>query len=178
MRTSATRFFLFLNLLALTACATLRDPFLEIHPKMNQDEVRERLGDPTDRRFKEGHEEWIYIKEDYNSRTSRHKVVIFEDRKVVGLDDDQIANQRNHEIEVAKAGATQIQVGIGKSGYRPSYFCSQKNIFGEYAEGGGCNPFGCWPPGGVCTPLGCSELEKCTTPNCPGKIESFKCLNR
>lgn len=54
--------------------------------------------------------------------------------------------------------------------------CAHSNVYGEYAEGGGCNVYGCWPLGGSCTVFGCSTLGECTATKCPNKIKSFQCI--
>lgn len=54
--------------------------------------------------------------------------------------------------------------------------CAHSNVYGEYAEGGGCNVFGCWPTGGSCTVFGCSLAGQCTAMKCPNPIKSFQCI--
>lgn len=61
---------------------------------------------------------------------------------------------------------------------RPIPVCRHTNIFGKYAEGGGCNTFGCWPPGGSCNAFGCSATSSCGAISCQDKINSFVCSDR
>ena len=53
--------------------------------------------------------------------------------------------------------------------------CVEKNAYGAYVDGGGCNRFGCWPAGGSCNQYGCSMSGACTSDGCTAKIDSFKC---
>lgn len=59
---------------------------------------------------------------------------------------------------------------------KESLACEHWNVYGDYAEGGGCNLYGCWPPGGSCNIWGCSAHKECTATGCPNKIKSFKCI--
>jgi hypothetical protein len=96
--------------------------------------------------------------------------------------DDELAKQRQHEIQKAKAGATQIQIGsTSVSGFSASAYpafkpdCREWNAFGHYPTGGGCNAFGCWPAGGSCSAFGCSLSGDCGAVSCPQKYHHLDC---
>jgi len=53
--------------------------------------------------------------------------------------------------------------------------CAGWSAFGNYVDGGGCNPFGCWAPGGSCNPFGCAKYGQCSAVSCPSKVPSYQC---
>lgn len=77
---------------------------------------------------------------------------------------------------MAKSMSNSQGVCICSGGDAPVNFsCSDSNVFGKFAKGGGCNTFGCYPPGGSCNTFGCTKSGECNVFDCPQKIKSFKC---
>ncbi len=159
--------------LVLTACAHSPKKFQLIKPGMTKGQVVQILGQPEDRSFSQGREEWSYTMGGFGDEP-KVKTVIFTKDVVHELKTDEAATQRRHELERARAGAPQIQVNAGANGGQP-WNCSQWNAHGHYPSGGGCNIYGCWPPGGTCTVFGCSFTSECGAVHCPNKYKSLNC---
>ena len=168
-------FKVFIAVLVVAGCAHMQDQFMQVHPGMDQATVTQILGAPEDRAFSNHRESWIYSY--FSLGSNGVKIIDFENGKVVGLHEDELAQQRNHEIQRAEAGATKIQIGTTPhygNGYHSFHRpCDQWNAFGHFPTGGGCNAFGCWPAGGNCSPFGCSLSGECGAVNCPDKVGKY-----
>jgi hypothetical protein len=165
----------------IMSCSHMSDKFMQVKVGMDQATVQQMLGAPDNRAFSNNKESWLYPYFDWKEGNVV-KIVEFENGKVTGLHDDEIAKQRQHEIQKAKAGATQIQLGsTSVSGFSASPYpafkpdCREWNAFGHYPTGGGCNAFGCWPAGGSCSAFGCSLSGDCGAVSCPQKYHHLDC---
>jgi hypothetical protein len=155
--------FYILALLVLVHCAS--NPArkaLQIQPGMTKQEVAEIAGEPTDRTFVGTGERWVF-----QGEGTERKVVLFRGGKVVSLESETVGAANSPET--GKTSATEH----GKVGLP----CVDKNQFGSFAEGGGCNMYGCYPPGGYCNSFGCSAQGNCTNKKCPKPIESYHCID-
>lgn len=161
---------LFAVSLVLWGCAHTSDKFMQIKVGMDQATVQQILGAPENRALSHQKENWSYSYFDWKEGNVV-KIVEFENGKVVSLHDDEVAKQRQHELQKAKAGAPQIQLGPNQRR------CDQSNSYGRFPTGGGCNAYGCWPQGGSCSILGCSLTGECTAFYCPDKVTRFECSN-
>lgn len=157
-----------LFVLLLGACASnpYRDA-MKIQPGMSKDEVTALAGPPLDRAFVGSQERWVYGKEEGD--TAR-KVIVFRNGKVVSLESEVEAGTG------AGASANANKGVIPATGPIPDLPCSDRNNFGSFAEGGGCNMYGCFPPGGYCNSFGCSAHGVCTVKKCPRAIETYRCV--
>lgn len=150
---------------AVGCASTPSKQTMKIEPGMSKDEVIAIAGQPFDRSFVGKQERWIYGTDE--SGTSR-KVVTFRAGKVVGLD--------NETVPASGATSTPSAPVIPANGPIPDLPCADKNQFGSFAEGGGCNMYGCYPPGGYCNTWGCSAQGVCTVKKCPRPIETYRCV--
>ena len=158
------------------SCAHMQDKFLQVRPGMSAAEVTQLLGQPDDRSFANGEEQWTYQSMNYVTSEFTVKLITMKDGKVTSLGNDAVAEQRLHEVEVAKAGATRVNINNGSAGgFGYPLACSHTNAFGRYPPGGGCNAFGCWPAGGQCNAFGCSAGSLCRAGSCPQRITSLRC---
>jgi hypothetical protein len=134
---------------------------------MSKDDVLRIAGAPLDRSFVGSQERWIYGRE---GEDGLRKVIVFRNGKVVSLDSELVGASPS-------AGASQPnRVGIPEAGPIPDLPCVDKNTFGSFAEGGGCNMYGCFPPGGYCNSFGCSAHGVCAVKKCPRPIETYRCV--
>ncbi len=150
------KLFCALSLLFVFACSS--NPArkaLQIQPGMTKDEVLGIAGQPSDRSFVGNSERWTF-----DNAEGPKKVVLFRSGKVVTL-------ESTTETVVEKPAAELTITALP---------CAEKNTFGAYAEGGGCNMYGCYPPGGYCNSFGCSAQGNCTNKKCPKKIDSYVCV--
>lgn len=148
----------------LGACASAPHRALKIQPGMSRTEVTEVAGEPMDRSFIGNQERWVYESNEPGMR----KIVTFRGGKVVGFDNDALP----------QPGATTsapVPV-IPATGPIPDLPCADRNQFGSFAEGGGCNMYGCFPPGGYCNNWGCSAQGTCTSKKCPRPIDTYRCV--
>ena len=78
-----------------------------------------------------------------------------ENEKKHQLEQQRLENEKKHQLEQQRLENERLY----QKGYLqvPSYNTSKcySNVFGKYAQGGGCNAFGCWYSGGGCNPFGC-----------------------
>jgi hypothetical protein len=147
-----------LSLLFLFACTS--NPArkaLNIQPGMTKEEVLGIAGQPSDRTFVGNSERWTF-----DSEEGPKKVVLFRSGKVVTLESAAAATA-TPEKPTAELPQTSLP-------------CAEKNTFGSFAEGGGCNMYGCYPPGGYCNSFGCSTQGNCTNKKCPKRIDSYVCV--
>lgn len=146
------------------ACATApHRKAMQVEAGMSKQAVLEAAGKPLDRSFKGAQERWVYGAEEEGAP---RKIVVFRAGKVVSLE---------NEAPSPAGGSAPVAV-IPADGAIADLPCADKNQFGSFAEGGGCNMYGCYPPGGYCNNWGCSAQGNCTAKHCPKKIESYRCV--
>lgn len=141
---------------------------------MDKQEVVALLGEPQDLGFANGEEQWTYRHYDYLYNLERVKIITFKGGKCVSLKNDEMAEQRSHEIARARAAATRVNI-TAPQGLNGPLECSKWNAYGKYPPGGGCNAYGCWPAGGECSAFGCSASSHCGAANCPDRIGRLPC---
>jgi hypothetical protein len=147
---------------------------MRIQPGMEAYQVKQILGDPVDRKFNEGQDEWFY-RMDVGKDGKKTKIVYLENNRVVRLGDDLLGEERNFQLAKARLEGPQVVVNSGAEAAQ-TLPCAHSNKYGRFSDGGGCNEFGCWPPGGSCNKFGCTAEGECKNPNCPHAITSYHCL--
>lgn len=151
--------------LLLVACASApHREAMKIQPGMTKEEVIKVAGQPLDRNFVGAQEKWVFGSDEAGAP---RKVVLFRSGKVVSLENETPATAGQ-----SAAGGTVIPA----NGPIPDLPCADRNQFGSYAQGGGCNMYGCFPPGGYCNGFGCSAQGTCTNKGCPRKIDTYRCV--
>lgn len=151
----------------LVSCASApHRKAMKIQAGMSRDEVTDIAGEPLDRSFVGAQERWVFGSE---KPDAPRKVVTFRNGKVVSLEDEKVT---------AGSGTTggNPTTVIPATGPIPDLPCADRNTYGSFAEGGGCNMYGCWPPGGYCNGFGCSAHGTCTNKKCPRPIETYRCV--
>ncbi len=159
------RFALSAFLLLLSACAT--NPYraaMSIQPGMSKEQVTALAGEPLDRAFVGTQERWVY---GAATEGTPRKIVVFRSGKVVSLES---------EVSIAGASAPGTTNATPTTSESANLPCADKNGFGSFAEGGGCNMYGCFPPGGYCNSFGCSAQGVCTVKRCPKPIDTYRCI--
>jgi len=154
-----------LAILFTVACASspIRQA-MQIQPGMSQQDVLGVAGEPLDRVFFGAQERWVY---GADQPGAPRKVVVFRGGKVVSLE---------NEAPAAAGNPLSLAPVIPADGPIPDLPCRDRNTFGSFTDGGGCNMYGCWPPGGYCNAFGCSAQGTCTNKRCPRKIETYRCV--
>ncbi|MBY0371521.1 outer membrane protein assembly factor BamE [bacterium] len=137
---------------------------MQVEQGMNQEQVKAVAGEPLDRVFFGAQERWVYGSD---KPDAPRKVVVFRGGKVVSLENEAPA-EAGKPLNIAPV--------IPPTGPIPDLPCVDRNTFGSFAQGGGCNMYGCWPPGGYCNAFGCSAQGTCTNKKCPRKIETYRCV--
>lgn len=98
----------FCALVALVAACASTNDYLKVSQGMTKSQVTAILGNPEHRSFSGTRENWHYKR--YGWGGPSYKIIVFERGRVLEMKDDVVAEQREHEIEKARAGATKIEV--------------------------------------------------------------------
>lgn len=85
------------------------------------------------------------------------------------------ANQPEREVQCLHKGMDLLKRWLKQQAEQQEFFCADKNVFGEFAHGGGCGVYGCWYPGGGCNVFGCwYEDGKCDVFGCSHQAPKTK----